>query len=371
MAQTKSLTLTVRESFDLPAGLLKASPEQLGTALLLADALLDAGTHFHHNSDMKQLREKIKQLESTTVESVREEAIRIARAELRAEATSNTKLLTELSERISDLKKEKQSLYDKLSIKEDEHKQERIQLSTKLEELQEKLQQRIAIQSNSSKRGLEGEKDFQRLTSHVKDWTLESVGKTKESADFRASIHSMEVRFEVKNHETEVPYTKNVDKFERDMKAHPSTKVGVFVALTARIEKLDDAIQIRWTDDKQLLIFLPYFLSRDLAYTYDMIENLIRTMKYLRPFFETKDTSKDVELLTDKIETTIHQIQLMDKQVSTMLKDHQDYTVKTTANYQALKSFILSLLSDLTGKDQELPKKKRQAKKKPQETTSD
>jgi hypothetical protein len=45
MAQTKSLTLTVRESFHLPGGLLNASPDQVEHALLLAEALLDAGTH--------------------------------------------------------------------------------------------------------------------------------------------------------------------------------------------------------------------------------------------------------------------------------------------------------------------------------------
>lgn len=367
MPHTKAVTLTVRDSFDLPISFLKSDPLQVERALLLADALLEAGTHFNHNTDIKQLREKIKQLESTTVESSREEALRIARAELKAEVNGEKAVSMELRERLTDLKHEKQALNEKLSQRESELQQER----SKVGELQEKLQQRIAIQSNSSKRGQEGEKDFQLLTSNLKGWNLESVGKTKESTDFRASIHTVDVRFEVKNHETEVPYTKNVDKFERDMKVHPETKVGVFVALTARIEKLDDTIQIRWTENQQLLLFIPYFLTRDLTYTYDMIENLIRMMRYLRHFFETKDTTKDIELLRDKIDTTIQQIQLMDKQVTTMLKDHQEYTVKTTASYQGLRSFILSLLANLTGKEQEVPKKKRQSKKKSEEPTSE
>lgn len=360
MAQAKSVSLTVPISFEIPHHLLKATPEQVEHALRLADALLEAGIHFHQNYDLKHLKEKIKHLESTTVETVREEALRIAKAEMRAEVMGKDTLVSELRRQITnkekdfeDLRYEKQKLYEKLTTKEQ-----------KVEELQDKLQERIAIQSNSSKRGLEGEKDFEALTKNMKPWTLESVGKTKESADFRASIHSLEVRFEVKNHETLVPYIKNVDKFERDMKVHPSTKVGIFVALTARIEKMDDSITMRWTEDKQLLVYIPQFLSRDMTYTYDLIESLIRTMRHWRPYFETKDTSKDIELLTEKIANTISNIQMLDKQIHTMSSEHSSYNTKMESHYAALKSIATTTLSSLTGKEQEEPKKKGRGNKK-------
>ena len=373
MSQTKQLSLTLPSSFVLPSHLSRSSPDQVAHALQLADALLEAGIHYHTNSDLKQLKEKIKLLESTTVETVRDEAVRIAKAELKAEVLGKDSLMSELRRQLAnkerdydDLKHEKGKLDEKLTTK--EHK---------LEELQGKLQERIAIQSNSSKRGLEGEKDFEILTTNMKPWKLESVGKTKESADFRAMIHSLEVRFEVKNHETLVPYSKNVDKFERDMKVHPNTKIGVFVALTARIEKMDESITMRWTEGQQLLIFIPHFLTRDLPYTYDLIENLIRTMRHWRSYFEPKDTSNDVELLTDKIKTTLANIHILEKQIHTMSIEHSSYNTRMEAHYASLKSIVFTTLSALTGKEQEeskkekQPQQKRKATKKLQEPTSE
>jgi hypothetical protein len=369
MESYTSISLVVPKTFSLPKSFQTASPEQLQHVLELADLLLETGLHYKDDSEKQHLRQQIHQLQSTTVESVRDEAVRIARSELRVEVSGKDALIQELKQQLDhmkhsfeDLKLEKNHLNAKLTTKEE-----------KIDLLQEKLQQRIAIQSNSSKRGQEGEKDFKALTSNIKSWILESVGKTKESTDFRSLIHTLEVRFEVKNHETEVPYAKNVDKFERDMKTHPNTKVGIFVALTAKIEKLDDSITVRWTEDKQLLVFIPYFLTRDLAYTYDVIESFIRTMKYLRPFLETKDTNKDIELLTEKITNSIMTIQLVDKQITEMLKDHQEYNVKTLARYKALQSLVLSSLSVLTGKEQEeiKPKARGRQKKKHIEESSE
>ncbi len=385
MEAYSSITLIVPKDFKLPDYLETASPEQIQVALELATLLLEQGLHYRDDSEKKHLRQQIIQLQSTTVESVRDEAVRIARSELRAEVHGKEALIQELKRQVEDSKESVKAMRSELRAEVNgkealiqELKQEKNQLLTKLttkeekiDALQEKLQQRIAVQSNSSKRGQEGERDFQLLTSNMKSWALESVGKTKESADFRANIHSMEVRFEVKNHETEVPYTKNVDKFERDMKQHHATKVGVFVAMTARIEKFDDSVTVRWTDDKQLLIFIPYFLTRDLTYTYDMIESFIRMMKYLRPYLETRDTSKDVEMLTEKITQSITNIQLIDKQVMDMLKEHQEHNTKTVAQYKALQSLVLSSLSVLTGKEQEeiKPKAKRSKKKQLQENS--
>ena len=360
MTKTKIISLTVPEKFDVPSHIGQATPEQVEHALRLADAFLEAGITFTHDIDVKHLHDKIKLLQSTSVESMREEAVRIAKAEMKAEVGGKDTLLSELrqqlentKERLDELKSEKSKLNDKLHVKEQ-----------KIDELQEKLQQRIAVQSNSSKRGLEGEKDFQNICSTIKDWKLESTGKTKESADFRSILHTIEVRFEVKNHKDKVPYSDNVDKFERDMKKHPSAKVGVFVALTACIEKMDDSISIRWTDNKQLLVFIPYFLSRDLQYTYDMIEGFIRTMKHMKPYIETKDTSKDIELLTQKITDSIQTIQALDKQIDIIQSDHKEYNTKMLANYGALKSVVMSTLSALTGKEQEELKPKRKTTKK-------
>ncbi len=350
--ETREITLIVSSNYRVPSFLLQADPVKVELALNLADALLESGNTFNHDATVKTLQEKLKHVQMSN-ETHREEAVRIARAELKAEAGVKESLIQELKRDKERLEQQTHNLDEKLKIKE-----------LKVDELQEKLQQRIAIQSNSSKRGLEGEKDFQTITTNIKQWRLESVGKTKESADFRSMIHSMEVRFEVKNHETLVPYTKNVDKFERDMKEHPETKVGVFVALTARIEKLDDYLTVRWTDDNQLLVFIPYFLTRDLTYTYEIIEGYIEAMRYMLPFLETKDVSKDIEKLKERITNSMTAVNLLDKQVCSMQKEHSEYNTKMVANYESLKSYISSTLTALTGKEQEVKSTKRKSKKK-------
>ena len=358
---TKQVSLTVPQSFVLPSYLKNASPEQVEHAFLLADAILESGITFNHNTDIKHFQEEIKRLKSTTVETYREDAVRIAKAELKGVSNEKENLIQELRRQIEKAEThvaEQKSQYSKLEEKLRHTEQ-------KKEEYQEKLQERIAIQSNSSKRGLEGEQDFEQLTKNIKQWNLEHIGqRKKESADFQAVIHGVESRFEVKNHESVVPYSKNVDKFERDMKANPSTKLGVFVALKARIEQMDESITIRWSEEKQLLIYIPYFLTRDLTYTYDLIEGLIQTMRHLKPYFETKDTSKDIELLTDKITKTINNIQILDSQIKTMSNDHSTYNTKMEAHYSSLKNIVCTTLSALTGKEQEELKSKRRSTKK-------
>jgi hypothetical protein len=366
---TKTITLDVPHTFIMPSYLLAASPEQKEYALLLADAILEKGSTMTQDTTIKHLHDTIQHLKATTVESCYEQAQRVSETKIRVQVIEKEnqlrdkenhleELRTQLDDykrMLQELKLEKESINDKLRAKEE-----------KVDELQEKLQQRIAIQSNSSKRGLEGERDFKTITNNFREWILESIGqKQKESTDFRSSIHSLEVRFEVKNHETLVPHLKNVDKFERDMREHQTTRVGVFVALTARIERMDDTITIRWTDKKQLLIYIPYFLTRDLAYTYDVIEGYIRLMKYMSPYFEEKDSSKDIQALLEKIEKTTETIKMLDKEICLAEKDHSDYTTKMNARFASLKSLALSVVSSFTGKlEESKPKvKKPRAKK--------
>jgi hypothetical protein len=349
----------------MPSYLLKASPEQAEHALKLADAFLESGITFTQDNLVKQLKEKIKELESSTADAYRAEAVRIVKAESNGEVSGLKAVNEGLKKQIDDLQKQNQKIESRYDDERSEHKK----TLEKIHELQEKLQQRIAVQSNSSKRGQEGEKDFENITSNIKaDWKLEYTGGTDHSADFRSIIHSVEVRFEVKNHKEKVPYTHNVDKFERDMKKHPSARVGVFVALTASIDKLDDSITIRLTDDKQLLLFIPYFLSRDLSYTYDIVEGFIRTMKLLKPYLETKDSSKDLQLLTEKITNAIKVFHALNTQVDTIVSDHKDYNRKMLSSLASLKSDILDTISDLTGQEQEETKPKAKAKGKKKES---
>ena len=83
-----------------------------------------------------------------------------------------------------------------------------------------------------------------------------------------------------------------------------------------------------------------------------------------------KDTSKEIEVLTDKITMSITNIQRLDKEVSEMYKDHHDYSTRMEAKYKSLQSYILSTLSVLTGKEQEEMKPKAKGRKKKESTDS-
>ncbi len=92
---TKDITLTVTSAYKVPSFLLNASPEKIEHALNLAEVFLESGNTFNHETTVKTLHDKIKQLQLST-ESQREEAIRIVRAELKAEAAVKDTLVQEV-----------------------------------------------------------------------------------------------------------------------------------------------------------------------------------------------------------------------------------------------------------------------------------
>ena len=96
MESYTSISLNVPKGFSLPQSFKTATPEQLQHALELADLLLETGLHYKDDSEKQKLRLQIQQLQSTTVESVRDEAVRIARSELRAEVSGKDALTKRL-----------------------------------------------------------------------------------------------------------------------------------------------------------------------------------------------------------------------------------------------------------------------------------
>jgi hypothetical protein len=96
MESYTSITLLVPKAFTLPKSFQTATPEQLQHVLELADLLLETGLHYKDDSEKQKLRLQIQQLQSTTVESVRDEAVRIARSELRAEVSGKDALTKRL-----------------------------------------------------------------------------------------------------------------------------------------------------------------------------------------------------------------------------------------------------------------------------------
>lgn len=276
---TKLIHLVVPYNFDLPSRLAKASPEQLEQSLKLADLLLETGTTFTHDIDNKQLRDKIKLLESTTVDSMRDEAIRIAKAELRAEVGGKDNVISELRKQlddikhqIEDVKTEKHKLNEKL-----QHKDE------KIDELQEKLQNKQLSLQNASKRGTIGEMEFHELVNTKRpQWNLIDVHAIPDAMDRLLMYNGVEIRFDVKNHADNVRPDPDIKKFRSNMKLHTETLVGVMVALTATINK-KDTFHYEVSPTGQLLLYFPKFYEENMDTAFGIMETIFTIAKLSKP----------------------------------------------------------------------------------------
>lgn len=276
---TKLIHLVVPYNFDLPSRLAKASPEQLEQSLKLADLLLETGTTFTHDIDNKQLRDKIKLLESTTVDSMRDEAIRIAKAELRAEVGGKDNVISELRKQLDDIKHqiedaktEKHKLNEKL-----QHKDE------KIDELQEKLQNKQLSLQNASKRGTIGEMEFHELVNTKRpQWNLIDVHAIPDAMDRLLMYNGVEIRFDVKNHADNVRPDPDIKKFRSNMKLHTETLVGVMVALTATINK-KDTFHYEVSPTGQLLLYFPKFYEENMDTAFGIMETIFTIAKLSKP----------------------------------------------------------------------------------------
>ncbi len=349
--ETKTIEIKVPKSFVMPSYLQMASPEQTEHALKLADALLEAGIYFHQNYDKKHLQERIKQLESTTVESAREEALRIAKAELRAEVHGTETLVLELRKQISnkerdfeDLKQEKQKLEQKLTVKEQ-----------KVEELQGKLEAKKLALANPQKKGVYGELEFKDLAKKVLGWNLEPTGNASKhhQTDWKYKYNDANVYFEIKKYEDEnkkekaVP-NKEYEKFVKDMNANLEIDIGFYISLDIPIAFTND-MKIEYTSSNQMLVIVPKFMeSEDKIYSLlHQFALLVLVAKRYRKLLETNDVD-------GKNNTKLKRISTYTTNMMNRIKNgKKDYDLKITQLQQAVDSlkqsqdsFFASLIQD-------------------------
>ena len=79
--------------------------------------------------------------------------------------------------------------------------------------------------------------------------------------------------FEIKNYQSTIPSTE-INKFLRDMKEHRESPLGVFVSLHTNISKKQgNYIQIEWTEDSQLLVYISSFYTHSIPDTLSFIDS--------------------------------------------------------------------------------------------------
>ncbi len=129
-------------------------------------------------------------------------------------------------------------------------------------ELQEALLARGKVRASAVLKGKEGEEDFEEAARDM-GWGLVRTGKESHQCDYKGSVGGMDVFFEIKAHAETIP-SKEITKFQRDMKEHPEIGAGVFVALHAPLRASGGGgaggqragFWVDWTDDGRLLVFI-------------------------------------------------------------------------------------------------------------------
>ena len=126
-------------------------------------------------------------------------------------------------EQVSKLEAKNQGLEDRIfqNLKENQEKIDLVNQNHKLEmmEMQEKLDRHNSIQSNSSRKGQMGElRTGELLNQLFPAAEIYETGHTTANGDFRIVIQGVQILYEHKNFQNNVP-KRDIDKFLRDIEA--------------------------------------------------------------------------------------------------------------------------------------------------------
>ena len=155
-----------------------------------------------------------------------------------------------------------------------QHRETLLSMKATYADLEAKLRAAHEKSFISSEIGKQGEKEFEDLCAQHTSWgPLVNTSKEEAATDRRCVIRGCSTMFEVKKYQTAIPTTE-VNKFLRDMKEHTESPLGVFISLHTGISKKPgNYIQVDWTDDYQLLVYISSFYTHSIPDTLDFIDS--------------------------------------------------------------------------------------------------
>lgn len=303
------------------------------------------------STEIKGLEKTLMNKEHLYTKQVTELQIALDRANISFEGLQK-QFLEEAERRVTQQKESDSRLIDHL--KQDIHRQ-REEIVT----LKEKLETKVSINQNSSKKGKQGEETFEAILKDRKGWKLIYQGNQGHAADYLMNLHGINIRFEVKNY-TDVVKSKEVDKLKNDLRDHPETDVGVFVSLNTAITGIPE-IDLEWTPTNQLILYIPVFLQQDIDVVLDFVDVLFKTVKPYRNILAQNEEKNEFPIFKERIDRAIvytqNELTRITASVSQFAKDTKalqdkidDMTSHTKTNMAAQKEGILSVLAILTGK---------------------
>jgi len=168
----------------------------------------------------------------------------------------------------------REEIKERLAQSESHYKETISSMKTTYTELEAKLRAAHEKSFISSEKGKQGEKEFEELCAEHTSWgTLVNTSKEDSATDRRCVIRGCSTMFEIKNYQSTIPSTE-INKFLRDMKEHRESPLGVFVSLHTNISKKQgNYIQIEWTEDSQLLVYISSFYTHSIPDTLSFIDS--------------------------------------------------------------------------------------------------
>jgi hypothetical protein len=232
--------------------------------------------------------------------------------------------------------------------------------------------------SVSSEIGKKGERDFQDLVSDYTSWgTLVKTSDIPHNADWACMIRKTNTLFEIKNYSSDVP-TREVTKFEDDMKLHSDVHFGAFLSMNTSIcgKRFDKTIVIDWTSNAQMLVYISCFRQQDLPAMF-MFLDMCADIAY-RCYRLIQDRPDDSEACL-QLERKIQGVQVLIERelvsLSGWLRDfkseHQVAMDHLTKQYNVnlgriahTKTSLMSILEIMTGAVEEKIEEKEKEKEK-------
>ena len=217
----------------------------------------------------------------------------------------------------------KEEITSMLKARVDEKESQIVKLSQENMSLKEQMTNQTIIKNNSSLKGANFEEEFTDHINSKRKWNIEDTSKETLSFDRQSkSIHTLEVAFELKGHESKNIPQEDVNKFIRSMQIHTNIKVAFFIAAKRAIaNKTKNQFTFEITKEDQLCVYINKFSEIDENTSVDLMDSIVLMWKNVLnklPKTESVDCkTKNIALVTSMNEAV--------KTFTTSLKTLDDY----------------------------------------------
>ena len=268
----------------------------------------------HCNSESQKLVTMIEEKNYQTLDALRksyEQAISLKEdalqlltrnyAVIREQCNSESqKLLKIVEEKNCAAQESLRKSYEQAIVLKEEVLQQR---EDKISQREQELHTTLQRGASSSYRGQDGETFFQTLAEEKMKWKLTDTSKIPHSCDYSATIHKINVFFEMKNYTSDVR-SDEVTKFLRDMKEHPEVHIGIFISLHTKIAGKDrnKPISIEWINDSQCAVYIQVFKELDEDHTMSLIDQIIKLSSTYNKIIGSKGDMSEETVLQGRID---------------------------------------------------------------------